>query len=736
MTKPDDLDGEKNPEFPQNGGIPKFRLLKALEDCGDDASAQQALTEMGHKLSQAVDDLKTWHECPSHSELKRELATTGRFAEWCTSPHLQENLTTIWEQLQYRAEAAPIADKLLEQKHGSVFPFLEEGMEIKLKCSKELLQELAKSWEPHDATRLRSIMINGAGESQLQLETFDRIAQGRHWIEFGFHIAHHDVPRRKANASAAGILDSWDYGDLDRCTEARLQQFPRLKTLARLLKVDGASSKYRFLAELVDEPFSTLLLRDGGGEFLDWLVECGFHKVYLYFNTNVQMLSDIKERGRRLLDLLAKYSKKDLTFLLAVNEDRLDPNARELIQVLLHESPAKNVKMVLLYNASRGQGLESAFYRLPMKDPKIGKMTGYAGGFTPETVVQKLQDMRWIIPEGRHFFIQGFRGFRTADNKFCVERCLEFVNRLSESEFNPAAGKEVFPQHDGSLALGSRKRRLLWPDTLYRVTKICKSQFAVEAEGEKQTETIYIAGSIATEWFELAQNGGGLQPPLTGEDPTRIWKGKLFKSVCAANLRDYLQPPCRSSLKIVSTPANGDGPPYRGKTPLGYLKELLRSEEWTRARAIPNRDCKYAAEILQDWRKGLITSVDDGVGGRGHVSVASAGFASRAERQPIFRERYHDCLDNRGIAIVSIPGRDAQMYNTVIRICLEDGMHFAVARVLSDRDVWFYAWLRSVTEAMLSGCVPIVLTLGNHEIGWAQSAEVMALECSAQLAVT
>ncbi|CAE7242235.1 unnamed protein product [Symbiodinium natans] len=718
----------ENPMF----SIPKSSLLEVLEDSRTAAgSVKQNLISQLSKadipIEELLQDLKSWHECLSHQHLQQELRI-GTFRDWCVSPDIQENLTRIWQKLQH-AEAMTQSHDMLERSHGSERPFLQKGMEIKLKYSKQQLKEVARSWQPHDATKLRSILINGAGEEQLKLETFEEISQGRHWIEFGIHIGHHDVPKRRTDVRKdASILELYDYGDQGKCDEERLKRFPRMKTLAKLLKVDGASSRYHFCAELVDPPFGTVLLDDAkADDFLDWLHRCGFHSVYLYFNSNVSDVTsypDIEACGRRLLKRLSQQEYKSLTYILAVNGDNLSPNAEKLIRVLLSEAPPKGIKMILLYNASRGEGIESAFYRLPLKDASVGRVTGYAGGFSPDNVVQKLRDMRWVMPEGRNFFVETFRGVRF-DGELNVKRCQEFVDNVAGSEFNPAAGKEVYPQHDGSLAIGSRETQLFWPDTVYRVKSIDKTRFEVETEGEATKEAnIYIAGSIATEWFVLAQDGGGIQAPVAEEDPTRIWQGKLFEVVCADKLRDYLHPPCQSMLTVVRTPA-WPGPPYQGQTPLGYLKNLLQSPEWRKARTIPERDPK---EILENWTKGLITSIDDGLGGQGQVSVASAGFASRAAKHPVLRERYHDCIDQRGLAIVSIPGADPEMYNTVIRICLEDGMHFAVVWLSCWGDAWFYAWLRSVTRAMQSGCVPIVLTLANHQIGRAQSAEVMALQ--------
>ena len=184
---------------------------------------------------------------------------------------------------------------------------------------------------------------------------------------------------------------------------------------------------------------------------------------------------------------------------------------------------------------------------------------------------------------------------------------------------------------------------------------------------------------------------------------------------------------CRSSLKIVRSPA-ASGPPYHGKTPLDYLKRLLESEAWMIAKTCPKRDAESAREILQNWSQGLVASNDAGAGGQGHMSVASAGFGSPAERKEVFRGSERDSLAGRGIAIVSIPGADPELYNSVIRICLEDGMHFAVVWLSDWGDAWFYAWLRSVTDAMLLGCVPVVPTWSDGKIGRAQSAEVVALE--------
>ena len=502
------------------------------------------------------------------------------------------------------------------------------------------------------------------------------------------------------------------------------------------LKQDGASSRARFCAHLLGEPFDTCLLDDGSQSFLNWLVECGFQKVLLDWS-RFSSSPEVKDRtdaevdrcAERLLRLMNDFEK--LVFVLSIRDHGCSNRQGErLLDRLLGE--AKPAKIQVLYNSSRGLGEKSTIYKCPESRDQ-DRLVGYAGGLGPGNVVQQLDEMRWVVPQGRHVFIEAQSGVRDKkQDEFSIPRCLEFAKKIAESSFNPAKGGEVYPQFDGSLVLGDSDTKVLYPDTDYEVTDIEQLTFSVKPAGTEQTANVFIAGSIAARYFALVGTGGGLLPPLLKNDRPGVKKECTPSSPVSADIiRDYLQPPRRSTLKIVRSPA-ANGPPYHGKTPLDYLKRLLESDAWKIAKTCPKRDGEHAIEILQNWSQGLVASNDAGVGGQGHMSVASAGFGSRTEQRKVFRGSERDSLAGRGIAIVSIPGADPVLYNTVIRICLEDGMHFAVVWLSDWGDAWFYAWLRSVTDAMLHGCVPVVLTWSDGKIGRAQSAEVLALELQPQ----
>ncbi|CAE7788051.1 unnamed protein product [Symbiodinium necroappetens] len=504
------------------------------------------------------------------------------------------------------------------------------------------------------------------------------------------------------------------------------------------LKQDGASSRARFCAHLLGEPFDTCLLDDDGQSFLNWLVECGFQKVLLDWS-HLSSSPKVKERTDAEVDrcaqgLLKLMNDFELVFVLSIRDNAYSNRQGErLLDRLLRE--AKPAKIQVLYNSSRGLGEKSTVYKCP-ESRYQDRVVGYAGGLGPGNVLQQLHEMRWVVPQGRHVFIEAQSGVRDKKkDEFSIDLCRDFAETVAKSSFNPAKGGEVYPQFDGSLVLGDSDTKVLYPDTDYEVTGIVQLTFSVKPAGTEQTANdanVFIAGSIAERYFELADIGGGLLPPQLTNDRPGVKKACTPSSPVSADIiRDYLQPPRRSTLKIVRSPA-ANGPPYHGNTPLDYLKRLLESHAWMIAKTCPKRDGEHATEILKNWSQGLVASNDAGVGGQGHMSVASAGFGSRAEPRKVFRGSERDSLAGRGIAIVSIPGADPELYNTVIRICLEDGMHFAVVWLSDWGDAWFYAWLRSVTDALLHGCVPVVLTWSDGKIGRAQSAEVLALELQPQ----
>lgn len=80
------------------------------------------------------------------------------------------------------------------------------------------------------------------------------------------------------------------------------------------------------------------------------------------------------------------------------------------------------------------------------------------------------------------------------------------------------------------------------------------------------------------------------------------------------------------------------------------------------------------------------------------------------------------------MAIVSIPGDNQKLFNTVTRICLEDGMSFAAVWESDWGQMWFFAWLRNTVRAFLDGYIPLVLMKERGALGQAQSIEVHALK--------
>ncbi|CAE7244879.1 unnamed protein product [Symbiodinium sp. CCMP2456] len=209
--------------------------------------------------------------------------------------------------------------------------------------------------------------------------------------------------------------------------------------------VAGFEARWGFLqsalAHLLGEPFDTCLLDDGSQSFLNWLVECGFQKVLLDWS---RFSSSPKVKGRTdaevdrcaegLLSLMNRFEK--LVFVLSIRDHACsNPQGELLLDRLLEAKPP--AKIQVLYNSSRGLGEKSTIYKCPDSRDQ-DRLVGYAGGLGPENVLQQLHEMRWVVPQGRHVFIEAQSGVRDKQNpqmdkSICVSRvsCRTGLSRRS-----------------------------------------------------------------------------------------------------------------------------------------------------------------------------------------------------------------------------------------------------------------------------------------------------------------
>jgi len=79
--------------------------------------------------------------------------------------------------------------------------------------------------------------------------------------------------------------------------------------------------------------------------------------------------------------------------------------------VLLYEAMAQaNVPRDILFDASGGRGEVNTTWPEP-----IGNFCGYAGGFNPENVEERVRDLAEFLPENQIIWIDMESGVRTED---------------------------------------------------------------------------------------------------------------------------------------------------------------------------------------------------------------------------------------------------------------------------------------------------------------------------------
>ncbi len=129
-----------------------------------------------------------------------------------------------------------------------------------------------------------------------------------------------------------------------------------------------------------------------------------------------------------LLDTMKRcYSRH---FILSYNESNKD---------FIHQLYQTGFKFDCLFDDSFGEGIAPA-KRLAPIFPDIYQ--GYAGGLSPDNIVEELNKIRQVIPSDGEFFIDAEGKLKGEDGHLSLEKCKQFLERATEwayrdSVFNP-----------------------------------------------------------------------------------------------------------------------------------------------------------------------------------------------------------------------------------------------------------------------------------------------------------
>jgi len=599
---------------------------------------------------------------------------------------------------------------------------------------------IEKKWMGVNPAGPLFVSLNGPGEGELA--RLEDVAVGLPWVVFGILFAYHDFPWR--TGKGIGLADYEyprnEYGKQTEVAPDRYVKYPRPEVVAECVP---RTANCLHLAAHLNDHFAQRVY-EGDVGFIEWLDWCGFKLVQLNADGyGLKQFWDAVAEGAvgLTLDKVATNLHTVMGFFSHINF--IFPHAEGQKSASLNEClmthPWRPKNMYLLFDESHGCGREVKVFKPP--DRKV--RCGYAGGFTPENVVSQLERLTWLIPDDGQYFIDMQGGLRRGvDLKakgiagkygvFDVEKAKNVVKLIAKHpDFNPALGQELFPLGNGGVMLGQYGNRwIIEKGVCYRVTKVdrAKCQFRIKAADSDFGHSPDLAGSAARLLRKGSQGGEEAECKHEVDEERAVRRASSLRLPDPSSFRkaaDLKPDSPTDSYPIRVTQRCGA---YENLTPKEYLSTLWACfDDADSVKALRPASSEYSLRLLKEWQSGKVFTYEEGLGCRRFLSIASKGFPGRASHMSPWTGDF-SAIDARGIAVISMPGDDQELYNTVIRICLEDGIQFAVVWEADWGRKWFFIWLRNLVESFLEGYVPIVLTRMGGELGRAQSIEVAAME--------
>ena len=138
-------------------------------------------------------------------------------------------------------------------------------------------------------------------------------------------------------------------------------------------------------------------------------------RVQLNFKVGREKTPDVA----RLADMIRFYDSQ--RFILSYNDSN-----KEIIDQLYQ---VEDIEFDCLYDESFGNGIVPD----KRKSPAFPNMIqGYAGGLSPQNVLQTLNQIKQVLPANAEFYIDAQKGLEDENEHFSLEKCHAFLRKASK----------------------------------------------------------------------------------------------------------------------------------------------------------------------------------------------------------------------------------------------------------------------------------------------------------------
>lgn len=126
-------------------------------------------------------------------------------------------------------------------------------------------------------------------------------------------------------------------------------------------------------------------------------------------------------KAKDITEMAMTASERDLPIIVQIRDEA----SEELLKTLQEN----HVTAMPLFDASGGRGLPFETVEKPLNGPRTGKLTGYAGGISPETVTGVLERLEAELMPEQPVWIDMETGVRTENDLLDLDKVQEVLCR-------------------------------------------------------------------------------------------------------------------------------------------------------------------------------------------------------------------------------------------------------------------------------------------------------------------
>jgi len=120
-----------------------------------------------------------------------------------------------------------------------------------------------------------------------------------------------------------------------------------------------------------------------------------------------------------LIQVMQEYSAEGRRFILSYNSANAD---------FIDKIYAFGIRFDCLFDTSYGEGILPSSREKPAFDD-FAILQGYAGGFSPDNVIDELLKIEQVMPQNREFFIDAEGRLKNSDGVVCLSKCEQYLKK-------------------------------------------------------------------------------------------------------------------------------------------------------------------------------------------------------------------------------------------------------------------------------------------------------------------